>query len=163
MDVYKSIRALQAEGVTSQRAAARILGISRNTVKKYWMGDAVPLPQMAQVLAVTWLKYSLAFTLLIVFLYFQTALKNTCLPWIYFHTSCKNGKVRCFVRRLQTKRRGDRHHTGLHANLYLFGRRNGGYFKLSRCLNLPDDCRSAAMYAMSLSTSIKFHILRYSF
>lgn len=42
VDVYKSIRALQAEGVTSQRAAARILRISRNTVKKYWMGDAVP-------------------------------------------------------------------------------------------------------------------------
>ena len=42
VDVYKSIRALQLEGVTSQRAAAKILGISRNTVKKYWMGDAVP-------------------------------------------------------------------------------------------------------------------------
>ena len=36
VDVYKSIRALQLEGVTSQRAAAKILGISRNTVKKYW-------------------------------------------------------------------------------------------------------------------------------
>lgn len=35
VDVYKSIRALQLEGVTSQRAAAKILGISRNTVKKY--------------------------------------------------------------------------------------------------------------------------------
>lgn len=33
VDVYKSIRALQLEGVTSQRAAAKILGISRNTVK----------------------------------------------------------------------------------------------------------------------------------
>ena len=42
VDVYKSIRALQLEGVTSQRAAAKILGISKNTVKKYWMGDAVP-------------------------------------------------------------------------------------------------------------------------
>lgn len=42
VDVYKSIRALQLEGVTSQRATAKILGISRNTVKKYWMGDAVP-------------------------------------------------------------------------------------------------------------------------
>ena len=35
VDVYKSIRALQLEGVTSQRATAKILGISRNTVKKY--------------------------------------------------------------------------------------------------------------------------------
>lgn len=34
VDVYKSIRALQLEGVTSQRAAAKILGISRNTVKE---------------------------------------------------------------------------------------------------------------------------------
>lgn len=33
VDVYKSIRALQLEGVTSQRATAKILGISRNTVK----------------------------------------------------------------------------------------------------------------------------------
>ena len=41
VDVYKSIRALQLEGVTSQRAAAKILGISRNTVKKYWMGICI--------------------------------------------------------------------------------------------------------------------------
>ena len=47
VDVYKSIRALQLEGVTSQRAAAKILGISRNTVKKYWMGDAVPWDRKA--------------------------------------------------------------------------------------------------------------------
>ena len=47
VDVYKSIRALQTEGVTSQREAARILGISRNTVKKYWMGDAVPWDRKA--------------------------------------------------------------------------------------------------------------------
>ena len=46
-DVYKSIRALQLEGVTSQRATAKILGISRNTVKKYWMGDAVPWDRKA--------------------------------------------------------------------------------------------------------------------
>ena len=39
VDVYKSIRALQLEGVTSQRA--------RNTVKKYWMGDAVPWDRKA--------------------------------------------------------------------------------------------------------------------
>ncbi len=42
MDVYKEIRRLQLEGVTSQRGAARQLGISRNTVKKYWEGDNVP-------------------------------------------------------------------------------------------------------------------------
>ena len=42
LDVYKEIRRLQLEGVTSQRAAARQLGISRNTVKKYWEGNAVP-------------------------------------------------------------------------------------------------------------------------
>lgn len=42
MDVYKEIRRLQLEGVTSQRAAAKRLGISRNTVKKYWEGNAVP-------------------------------------------------------------------------------------------------------------------------
>ena len=47
VDVYKSIRALQTEGVTSQREAARILGISRNTVKKYWMGDVVPWDRKA--------------------------------------------------------------------------------------------------------------------
>lgn len=33
---------LQLEGVTSQRAAAKRLGISRNTVKKYWEDNAVP-------------------------------------------------------------------------------------------------------------------------
>lgn len=42
MDVYKEIRRLQLEGVTSQRAAAKRLGISRNTVKKYWEGNTVP-------------------------------------------------------------------------------------------------------------------------
>lgn len=42
VDVYKEIRRLQLEGVTSQRAAAKQLGISRNTVKKYWEGNAVP-------------------------------------------------------------------------------------------------------------------------
>ena len=30
------------EGVTGQRAAAKRLGISSNTVKKYWEGNAVP-------------------------------------------------------------------------------------------------------------------------
>lgn len=47
VDVYKEIRRLQLEGVTSQRAAARQLGISRNTVKKYWEGNAVPWDRKA--------------------------------------------------------------------------------------------------------------------
>ena len=42
VDVYKEIRRLQLEGVTSHRRAATLLGISRNTVKKYWEGNAVP-------------------------------------------------------------------------------------------------------------------------
>ncbi len=42
LDLYKEIRRLQLEGVTSKRAAARLLGISRNTVDKYWEGDTVP-------------------------------------------------------------------------------------------------------------------------
>lgn len=42
VDVYKEIRRLQLDGVTSQRQAAKLLGISRNTVKKYWDGSAVP-------------------------------------------------------------------------------------------------------------------------
>ena len=47
MDVYKEIRRLQLEGITSQRAAAKRLGISRNTVKKYWEGNAVPWDRKA--------------------------------------------------------------------------------------------------------------------
>ena len=42
VDVYKEIRRLQLEGVISQRAAAQQLGISRNTVKKYWEGNSGP-------------------------------------------------------------------------------------------------------------------------
>ena len=42
LDIYKEIRRLQLEGMTSQREAAKQLGISRNTVKKYWEGDIVP-------------------------------------------------------------------------------------------------------------------------
>ena len=42
MDIYKEIRRLQLDGVTSQRAAAKLLGISRNTVRKYWEGETVP-------------------------------------------------------------------------------------------------------------------------
>ena len=48
VDVYKEIRRLQLEGVTSQRAAAQQLGISRNTVKKYWEGNSVPWDRKEQ-------------------------------------------------------------------------------------------------------------------
>lgn len=47
VDVYKEIRRLRLDGVTSQRSASKILGISRNTVKKYWDGDAVPWDRKA--------------------------------------------------------------------------------------------------------------------
>lgn len=47
VDVYKEIRRLQLEGITSQRSAAALLGISRNTVKKYWEGNAVPWERQA--------------------------------------------------------------------------------------------------------------------
>ncbi len=33
MDIYKEIRLLQLGGVTSQRRAAKVLGVSRNTIK----------------------------------------------------------------------------------------------------------------------------------
>lgn len=42
MDLYKEIRLLRLQGVTSLRRAAKTLGVSRNTVKKYWEGDNVP-------------------------------------------------------------------------------------------------------------------------
>lgn len=42
LDIYKEIRRLQLDGVTSQRTAAKLLGISRNTVRKYWEGATVP-------------------------------------------------------------------------------------------------------------------------
>lgn len=41
VDIYKEIRRLRLDGV-SQRQIAAQLHISRNTVKKYWDGDAVP-------------------------------------------------------------------------------------------------------------------------
>ena len=41
MDIYGQIRSLRRQGV-SQRQIAVTLGISRNTVKKYWDGEAVP-------------------------------------------------------------------------------------------------------------------------
>jgi len=47
VDVYQEIRRLQLEGVVSKREAARRLGVSRNTVKKYWDGDAVPWEKKA--------------------------------------------------------------------------------------------------------------------
>ena len=40
VDIYKEIRRLRLDGV-SQRQIAAQLHISRNTVKKYWDGDAV--------------------------------------------------------------------------------------------------------------------------
>ena len=42
VDVYKEIRRMQLEGESSQRQVAKELGISRNTVKKYWNGESVP-------------------------------------------------------------------------------------------------------------------------
>lgn len=42
MDIYEKIRYYQAHTDYSQRTVAKMLGISRNTVKKYWKGQAVP-------------------------------------------------------------------------------------------------------------------------
>ena len=47
VDVYQEIRQLQRNGITSQRAAAKMLGISRNTIKKYWEGSTVPWERKA--------------------------------------------------------------------------------------------------------------------
>ncbi len=41
VEIYQQIRRLRLDG-QSQRQIARILGVSRNTVKKYWEGEAVP-------------------------------------------------------------------------------------------------------------------------
>lgn len=41
VDIYKEVRQLRQQG-RSQRSIAVQLGISRNTVKKYWDGEAVP-------------------------------------------------------------------------------------------------------------------------
>ncbi|WP_409967180.1 IS21 family transposase [Bengtsoniella intestinalis] len=41
MNIYKEVRQLRQQG-RSQRSIAVQLGISRNTVKKYWEGEAVP-------------------------------------------------------------------------------------------------------------------------
>jgi len=40
-DLYGKIRRCQAEGLSKRKTAAR-LGISRNTVKKYWLGEVLP-------------------------------------------------------------------------------------------------------------------------
>lgn len=42
MEIYEKIRYYQAHTEYSQRKVAELLGISRNTVKKYWKGQAVP-------------------------------------------------------------------------------------------------------------------------
>lgn len=42
MEIYEKIRYYQAHTEYSQRKVAELLGISRNTVKKYWKGQVVP-------------------------------------------------------------------------------------------------------------------------
>ena len=42
MDIYEKIRYYREHTDFSQRNVAQILGISRNTVKKYWEGQTVP-------------------------------------------------------------------------------------------------------------------------
>ena len=42
MEIYKQIRKMRPDGM-SQRQIAATLHISRNTVKKYWDGDSVPV------------------------------------------------------------------------------------------------------------------------
>lgn len=42
MEIYEKIRYYQAHTDYSQWKVADLLGISRNTVKKYWKGQAVP-------------------------------------------------------------------------------------------------------------------------
>ena len=42
MDIYEKIRYYREHTNFSQRNVAKILGISRNTVKKYWEGQTVP-------------------------------------------------------------------------------------------------------------------------
>ena len=41
MEIYKEIRRMRLDWM-SQRRIAKVLHISRNTVKKYWDGDSVP-------------------------------------------------------------------------------------------------------------------------
>ena len=42
VDIYQQIREMTTKQHMSQRAVAKALGISRNTVKKYCDGDSVP-------------------------------------------------------------------------------------------------------------------------
>ncbi len=42
MEIYEKIRYYREHTDFSQRNVAKILGISRNTVKKYWEGRTVP-------------------------------------------------------------------------------------------------------------------------
>lgn len=42
VDIYGKIRHLHEQEGSSQREIAKILGISRNTVKKYFAGNQVP-------------------------------------------------------------------------------------------------------------------------
>ncbi len=42
MEIYEKIRYYREHTDFSQRNVAKILGISRNTVKKYWEGQTVP-------------------------------------------------------------------------------------------------------------------------
>ena len=42
MEIYENIRYYREHTDYSQRNVAKILGVSRNTVKKYWEGQTVP-------------------------------------------------------------------------------------------------------------------------
>ena len=42
MDIYDRIRELNVVEGLSQREVAKLLGISRNTVRKYWAGKTLP-------------------------------------------------------------------------------------------------------------------------
>ena len=42
MEIYEKIRYYHEHTELSQRNVAKMLGISRNTVKKYWEGQTVP-------------------------------------------------------------------------------------------------------------------------
>lgn len=45
MEIYEKIRYYREHTDFSQRNVAKILGISRNTVKKYWEGRTVPVAE----------------------------------------------------------------------------------------------------------------------
>jgi transcriptional regulator with XRE-family HTH domain len=50
MEIYEKIRYYREHTDFSQRNAAKILGISRNTVKKYWEGRTVSEHELQLVL-----------------------------------------------------------------------------------------------------------------